>query len=193
MQAIDARSDATEASGFPRYTVAEAAADRTVHLLALPAAIGAVGWLVLIAIPVSDSPTAAALAIYGCGLIGMITASAAYSLSHTCRRKELLRRVDHAVIFVMIAGTYTPFAVYAFRGIEGLILCAVIWSLASIGVAVTLAFPRRFERSLPPRPGRSGASFRRAAGSRVRSTRLGQACRQGMPITAGCLVCMPGR
>ena len=52
------------------------------------------------------------------------------------------------MIFVMIAGTYTPFAVYAFRGIEGLVLCVVIWSLAVIGVAVILAFPRRFERSL---------------------------------------------
>jgi hemolysin III len=138
----------TEAAGFPQYTAAEAAADRAIHLLALPAAIGAVGWLVLTAIPAADSPQAAALAIYGCGLIGMMTASAAYSRSRPCRGKELLRRVDHAMIFVMIAATYTPFAAYAFRGIEGLILCAVIWSLASIGVAVTLAFPRRFERLL---------------------------------------------
>jgi hemolysin III len=48
----------------------------------------------------------------------------------------------------MIAGTYTPFAVYAFRGIDGLLLCAANWSLAAIGVAVPLAFRRRFERLL---------------------------------------------
>jgi hemolysin III len=125
----------------------EAVAGRTIHLLALSAAIGAAGWLLLTAVPTADARQAAALGIYGCGLIGMVTASAAYSLSKPCRRKELLRWVDHAVIFVMIAGTYTPFAAFALRDIGGL-LCAAIWSMAAVGVAVTLAFPRRFERSL---------------------------------------------
>jgi hemolysin III len=134
--------------GFPRYTAAEATADRAIHLFALPAAIGGVGWLVLLAFPSADTHQTGALAIYGCGLIGMVTASAAYHLSRPSQRKELLRRVDHAMIFVMIAGTYTPFAVYALRGIDGLLLCAAIWSLAAIGVAVTLTFPRRFERPM---------------------------------------------
>jgi hemolysin III len=148
MQAMDERRDATEALGFPQYTEAEATADRAIHLVALPAAIGAVGWLFLHAFPSADTHQAAALAIYGCGLSGMMTASAAYNLSRPCQRKELLRRVDHAMIFVMIAGTYTPFAVYALHGIDSLLLCAAIWSLAAIGVAVTVAFPRRFERPM---------------------------------------------
>jgi hemolysin III len=79
-----------EASVFPRYRAAEAATDRAIHLLALPAAIGAVGWLVLIAIRAADTPKAVALAIYGCGLMSMLTASTAYNLSRPCRRKELL-------------------------------------------------------------------------------------------------------
>jgi hemolysin III len=148
MQAMDLRRDAPEAFGFPQYTEVETTVDTALHLLALAAAIAAVGWLVLICIPATNTQQAAALAIYGCALIATLTASAAYNLSRPCRRKELLRMVDHSMIFVMIAGTYTPFAVYAFRGIDGLLLCAAIWSLAMIGVAVTLAFPRRFERSL---------------------------------------------
>src|SRR5215469_13743009 len=112
---------------FPQYTPAEAIADRAIHLFTLPAAIGAVGWLFLSAMPTADTRQAAALAIYGCGLIGMLTASAAYNLSPPCRRKELLRRLDRAMIFVMIAGT---------------------WSLAAIGAAGALARPRRFERPL---------------------------------------------
>jgi hemolysin III len=148
MQAMDVSREATEARGFPQYTVAEATADRTIHLMALPVSISAVGWLFLRAFPTVDSHQATALAIYGFGLIGMITASAAYNLSRPCRAKDLLRQVDHATIFVMIAGTYTRFAVYALRSIDGLLLCAFIWSLAAIGVAVTLAFPRRFERPL---------------------------------------------
>jgi hemolysin III len=117
-------------------------------MLAIPAAIGAAGWLFLTAVPTADTRPGAALTIYGCGLIGMLGASAAYNLSRPCRTKELLRRLDHAMIFVMIAGTYTPFAVFVLRDTGGLLLCAAIWSLAAVGAAVTLAFPRRFERPL---------------------------------------------
>ena len=150
MRAIDGRSDAIETVGwnFPHYTATEAAADRTLHLLALPAAAVAVGWLILAAIPTADAEQTAACVVYGCGLIGMLTASAAYNFSRPSRRKELLRRIDHAMIFVMIAGTYTPFAVSVFREIDGPMLCLLIWSLAAIGVGVTLRFPRRFERLL---------------------------------------------
>jgi hemolysin III len=150
VRAINIRSDAIETVGwkFPHYTATEAAADRALHLLALPAATVAVGWLCLAAIPTADARQTIACVIYGCGLIGMLTASAAYNLSHPSRRKELLRRVDHAMIFVMIAGTYTPFAVSVFREIDGPLLCLLIWSLAATGVAATLAFPRRFERLL---------------------------------------------
>jgi hemolysin III len=150
MQASNVGQEATQSLGwaFPQYTPAEAITDRATHLLALPAAIGAIGWLFLSAMPIADTQQAAALAIYGCGLIGMLTASAAYNLSPPCGRKELLRRVDRAMIFVMIAGTYTPFAVYALRDVDGLLLCTTIWSLAAIGAAVTLARPRRFERPL---------------------------------------------
>jgi hemolysin III len=150
MQAINVGQDVTESLewAFPQYTPAEAIADRVIHSVALPAAIGATGWLLLTAVPTTDTRQAAALAIYGRGLIGVLVTSAAYNLSRPCRTKELLRRADHAMIFVMIAGTYTPFAVFVLRGISGLLLCVAIWSLAAVGVVVTLAFPRRFERLL---------------------------------------------
>jgi hemolysin III len=137
-----------EAHDFPQYTEAEASADRALHLAALPAAIGAVSWLFLAAIPTAGIVQAIAYVMYGCGLIGMLAASAAYNLCRPSHRKELLRRVDHAMIFVMIAGTYTPFTLYAFYGRAGFLLCLPIWALAAIGIAVTLTFPRRFERLL---------------------------------------------
>jgi hemolysin III len=133
---------------FPQYTPAEAIADRAIHLSVLPVAVGAASWLLLSAVPTTDIRQGAALAIYVCGLIGMLVASAAYNLSRPSRTKELLRQLDHAMIFVMIAGTYTPFLVFVLRDIVGLLLCAAIWSLAAIGVAVTLAYPRRFEGPL---------------------------------------------
>jgi hemolysin III len=78
----------------------------------------------------------------------MFSTSAAYNLSRPCRRKEVLRRVDHATIFMMIAGTYTPFAVACLQSTAGLFLCVTIWLLATIGAGVTLAYPHRFERLL---------------------------------------------
>ncbi len=133
---------------FPRYTRAEVAADRVFHLVALPTAVTAVTWLFLAGVPTGGIAQAIGRVVYGCALIGMLTASAAYNLSNPSHRKELLRRVDHAMIFVMIAGTYTPFTLLVFEGENGLLLCLLIWSLAAIGIAVILAFPRRFERSL---------------------------------------------
>jgi hemolysin III len=140
--------DGAAAFSFPEYTREEAAADRALHLIALPVAMGATGWLLLTAIPSADIVRAFALVVYSCGLVGMLTASAAYNLTPPSRRKELLRRIDRAMIFVMIGGTYTPFTLLAFAGQDGILLCLPVWSLAAIGIAVTLAFPRRFERLL---------------------------------------------
>jgi hemolysin III len=57
-----------------------------------------------------------------------------------------LRRLDRAMIFVMIAGTYTPFSVTVLRTAGGAWLCGLLWLLAGIGVFVSLCYPRRFER-----------------------------------------------
>jgi hemolysin III len=139
---------ATAVPDFPLYTKAEASVDLAIHVGALAAASYAVSWLFVVAIRTADIQQAIGLVIYGCALAGMLTSSAAYNFSRPGGRKELLRRVDRAMIFVTIAGTYTPFTLYVFRGQEGLLACLPIWSLAAVGITVTFAFPRRFERLL---------------------------------------------
>ncbi len=133
--------------GFPRYTGAEIAADRAVHLVGLPAAIASVAWLVASAAPAATLKQIATLLIYGFGLIGMLAASAAYNLAPPSRAKALLRRLDHAMIFVMIAGTYTPFALNALGPRFGMPLCAAVWALAAAGVGLRLACFQRVERA----------------------------------------------
>ena len=130
---------------FPTYTAAEAEADRIIHLLGVPAASAALLWLIIKVGPTASVRLTITLLIYGFGLIGMLAASAAYNFSRPGRGKELLRRVDHAMIFVMIAGSYTPFALNALAQHGGTWLCAVVWLLAGFGIAVKLALPRRFE------------------------------------------------
>jgi hemolysin III len=58
------------------------------------------------------------------------------------RLKEILRRLDHAAIFLMIAGTYTPFILIKMNTSWGLGLLAVVWSMAAIGIAIKLFAPR---------------------------------------------------
>jgi hemolysin III len=86
-----------------------------------------------------------AAAVYAVGLLAMLGCSAAYNLARPSPRREWLRRFDHAAIFLMIAGTYTPFMISLDDRTWGLTLLAIIWPMAIAGAAMKLAFPRRFE------------------------------------------------
>ncbi len=75
----------------------------------------------------------------------MFAASAAYNLVSRRELKEVLRRLDHAAIFIMIAGSYTPFALVVGGGAGHSMLVAV-WAIAALGIAIKLRFPRRFDK-----------------------------------------------
>ena len=134
-----------DAHQFPVYSVGERRADAVVHAVGVTAGIAGFVWLLNAAVLSDTLParTALALAIYGLGLVGMLTASAAYNLARPGFGKALLRRVDHAMIFVMIAGTYTPFTL----GLgQGVVLGGAVWGGAAFGAALKLRFPGRFHR-----------------------------------------------
>jgi hemolysin III len=135
-------------ASFPRYTVAELTVDRALHVLAVILAAAGVVWLFLSVAPMGDARKLVVVTVYAVGLIGMFVASAAYNSCCPSRRKERLRHIDHAMIFVMIAGTCTPFAVSAFPEGIGLLSCALVWTAAACGTVLHLVFPRRFERLL---------------------------------------------
>jgi hemolysin III len=136
------------AASFPHYTAAELALDRVLHAFAVLLAVGGIAWLFAAAPPAGDLRQIIGLTLYGVGLVGIFVTSAAYNSCCPSPAKELLRRADHAMIFVMIAGTCSPFALSAFPANVGLVLCVLAWIAATIGVVLKLAFPRRFERLL---------------------------------------------
>ena len=136
------------AASFPHHTAVELALDRMLHGFAVLLAAGGVAWLAVATLPTGGVRQIIGLTIYGAGLIGMLVASAAYNSCSPCRTKELLRRVDHAMIFVMIAGTCTPFALSAFPPSIGLLICTLVWIVAATGAGLKLAFPHRFDRLL---------------------------------------------
>ena len=86
------------------------------------------------------------VALYGLGLLTMLALSASYNLAAPSPRRENLRRFDHAAIFTMIAGTYTPFFLNRIGGAWGWGMLSFVWIVALAGAALAIAAPRRHER-----------------------------------------------
>ena len=83
------------------------------------------------------------LLIYGISLILLFSASATYHMVRVKEKAlEIFRKIDHAAIYLLIAGTYTPFCVNVFTGFWKWGLLSIIWSLALIGIVVKIYFIR---------------------------------------------------
>ncbi|WP_417519125.1 PAQR family membrane homeostasis protein TrhA [Minwuia sp.] len=128
------------------YSRAERVADAAIHIIGLAFAIGAAISLAILVLPNGGWLKPLAVATYLGGLFAMIGCSALYNLSPEGRWKARFRRLDHAAIFVMIAGTYTPFTLVAIGGVWGIGLFAFVWSVAIAGVALKLFWPGRMEK-----------------------------------------------
>ncbi|WP_088346052.1 MULTISPECIES: hemolysin III family protein [Rhodomicrobium] len=131
---------------FPAYSRRERAADAVVHVAGIAFGIAGTAALMLAALGQLSTRDVTGLLIYSAGMIVMFSASAAYHMVDRPRLKGWLRRADHAAIFVMIAGSYTPFALSKIGGQTGLLLLLVVWTVAVLGVAVKLLFPRRLDK-----------------------------------------------
>lgn len=138
-------------AGHPRlskrpFSLEELLADGIVHAVALVA--GLIAFAVLLAkVSVSgDFGRVAALAIYAAGFFLMFGFSLAYNVTPPSSLKWLLRRFDHASIYVMIAGTYTALLATGAAREWGSILLTLVWIGAVGGVALKLLLPGRLDR-----------------------------------------------
>ncbi len=125
------------------YSRHEKLADAIVHVLGIVFAINGSLWLLW---NVTGLSVLVSVSVYCAGLLAMTGFSAAYNLMpHHRPSKKILRRLDHAAIFIMIAATYTPLAVNRLSEPYGDIILAIIWLSATFGVVMKVLFPRRFE------------------------------------------------
>ena len=125
------------------YTRHEYLADGIIHVLGVLFAINASLWLLF---HVTGLSVLVSVSIYCVGLLAMLCCSAAYNLMpHHRPSKMVLRRLDHAAIFIMIAATYTPFAVNRLGATSGTIILSIVWAAATVGVVMKMVWPRRFE------------------------------------------------
>lgn len=103
------------------------------HLVgAILATVGAV-WLLVMASLHGDVWKVVSMAIYGVTLVTLYSASTVYH-SVRGRAKEIMQKVDHFSIYLLIAGSYTPFCLVTLRGPWGWTLFGIVWGLAVIGI-----------------------------------------------------------
>ena len=108
----------------------------------------AVGGLTVLIIFASLYGTAwhiVSFAIYGVTLVMLYGISTLYHASRHPRRKRLLQMMDHAAIFLLIAGTYTPFTLVTLNGRWGWSLFGIVWGLAVAGIVLKIFFIHRFQ------------------------------------------------
>jgi hemolysin III len=130
---------------FPQYSVRERAADLCVHAIGVTASLVALAVLLIVGVESQATLWTVSLAIYGLALVATFSFSAGYNLAVRPKLKSILRRLDHAAIFLMIAATYTPFILIKMNNGWGLGLLAVVWVMAAIGIATKLFAPRHLE------------------------------------------------
>ena len=108
-----------------------------------------IGATILLFIAASHGrPALMACGVYAAGLVIMLACSTAYNwAAHTGRWADWLQRFDQSAIFLMIAGSYTPFTALHLSGAWAVALTAVVWSVAALGIGLRFSAPRLFQSS----------------------------------------------
>lgn len=126
------------------YTRAELIADGIVHAVGIILAIAAGSALLSLAVFHAGPGEYAAAVFYVVALLTVLSISLAYNMWPLTPAKWVLRRFDHAAIYLLIAGTYTPFLAQLDEGAP--VMIAVVWCAALAGMAIKLLLPGRFDR-----------------------------------------------
>ncbi|WP_412479058.1 PAQR family membrane homeostasis protein TrhA [Azonexus sp. IMCC34839] len=103
------------------------------HLVGALAALTGAIWLIVLAAASGDGRKLFSVAIYGATLVMLYSISTVYH-SVRGRVKRVLRKLDHLSIYLLIAGSYTPFCLISLRGPWGWSLFGIVWTLAIVGM-----------------------------------------------------------
>jgi hemolysin III len=129
-----------------RYSFGDEFASSVFHGIGIVLSIIGLTTLVAFSAQHGDARVVVASAVYGTTLILLYTASTLYHSISVAAAKPALRTLDHIAIFLLIAGTYTPFTLIALPGTWGWSLFTAVWTLALIGSALELGVLKRYRK-----------------------------------------------
>ena len=129
----------------PFYTLGEEIANSVTHGIGAALAVAGLTVLVVLSAIYGDAWRVVSFTIYGSSLIILYSASTLYHSVQHPKAKQLFRTLDHTSIYVLIAGTYTPFMLISVRGTMGWTLLAIVWAMAVTGIVWKIFFLGRFE------------------------------------------------
>ena len=133
-------------AGVPRYSFGDELASSIVHGVGIVLSIAGLATLVAFAALHGDALAVAACAVFGTSLVLLYTASTLYHSISLPAAKPALRAFDHIAIYVLIAGTYTPFTLIALPGAWGWSLFVAVWAMALAGSVLELGLLARYRR-----------------------------------------------
>ncbi|MGC9044727.1 MAG: PAQR family membrane homeostasis protein TrhA [Myxococcota bacterium] len=128
-----------------KYTLGEEVANSIIHGFGALLSVAGLSVLVTLAAIYGDGWRVVSFAIYGATMIIMYLASTFYHGFTNRKVKAFFRVFDHSAIFLLIAGTYTPFTLVTLRGAWGWTLFGLIWGFATAGIIVTVFLMHRLK------------------------------------------------
>ncbi|RDJ00525.1 hemolysin III family protein [Dyella solisilvae] len=137
---------ATSSAALPRYAFGDELASSVIHGIGILLSIAGLATLVAFSALYGDVRAVVASAVFGATLILCYTASTLYHSVSGPLAKRVLRTFDHIAIFLLIAGTYTPFTLVALSGAWGWSLFVAIWTMALMGSALELGLLKQYRK-----------------------------------------------
>lgn len=134
------------AADHPNYTFGEELANSITHGLGIALSVAGLVILVVLSAIHGNAWHVVSCAIYGATMILLYTASTLYHSFQNPNVKRIMRVLDHSSIYLLIAGTYTPFTLVTLHGPWGWSLFGVVWGLAMAGIAFKVYFTGRFPK-----------------------------------------------
>ena len=134
----------TEIDGVNFYSPVEERLNIGSHIIGLILSVVGLVMLLIRAATQGGVPEVFSASVFGASLVALYGASTAYHRAVDPAMRKKLRVVDHAIIYILIAGTYTPFTLITLNGPVGWTIFGVSWLMAAIGITLKLFFTGRF-------------------------------------------------
>lgn len=130
---------------IPKYTLGEEITNAIVHGVGALLGIAALVICIIVSAVHDSAIAVVSSAIYGTTIILLYTMSTLYHSLKVNNAKRVFRIIDHCSIYLLIAGTYTPFALVALEGVTGWVIFGVVWGLSIIGIVLNAIDIKRFK------------------------------------------------